>query len=289
MKYLSDETKLELFIENILREDMSEAGDVTTLATVPETLIDHAKIITKGNGIVAGNWVAERIFRNMDSSLNYQSRKEDGSEVNSGDIIAEVSGPVRGILSAERTALNLLGRLSGIATLTHQFVVKIKGTKAKILDTRKTTPGLRAFEKYAVKVGGGENHRFGLSDMILIKENHIAAAGGIESAVKRCREYLAKHKLDLKIEVETTNLKEVNTALKLKVDRIMLDNMPPEIVYQAVQLVNAQVESEVSGGITLDNIAEYAACGVDYISVGALTHSAPVLDISLLVESVGDD
>ena len=289
MKYFSDETKFAIFIETILREDLSEVGDVTTLSTVPENLDGRAIIIAKQKGIVAGNWIAKMVFKNVDSALNYQFKQEDGLEVLSGDIIAEVSGPVRGILSAERTALNLLGRLSGVATLTHLFVERVKGTKAKILDTRKTTPGLRVFEKYAVRVGGGENHRYGLSDMVLIKENHIAAAGSIESAVKRCRQYMKEHRLDLKIEVETTNLQDVRTALRLKLDRIMLDNMSPESVSQAVQLVKGQVELEVSGGITLDNVSKYAATGVDFISVGALTHSAPILDISLLVDKVSPE
>jgi len=289
MKYFSDETKFAIFIETILREDLSEVGDVTTLSTVPENLDGRAIIIAKQKGIVAGNWIAKMVFKNVDSALNYQFKQEDGLEVLSGDIIAEVSGPVRGILSAERTALNLLGRLSGVATLTHLFVERVKGTKAKILDTRKTTPGLRVFEKYAVRVGGGENHRYGLSDMVLIKENHIAAAGSIESAVKRCRQYMKEHRLDLKIEVETTNLQDVRTALRLKLDRIMLDNMSPESVSQAVQLVKGQVELEVSGGITLDNVSKYAATGVDFISVGALTHSAPILDISLLVDRVSPE
>ncbi|MBN1348164.1 carboxylating nicotinate-nucleotide diphosphorylase [candidate division KSB1 bacterium] len=284
MQYLSREIKLAAFIETILQEDISDRGDVTTLATIPENLQATAKIIAKQDGFIAGNWVAETVFKNVEPALEYTILKEDSSGVRIGDIIAEVNGSARGILTAERTALNLLGRLSGVATLTKKFTDKIEGTGAKVLDTRKTTPGLRLFEKYAVKVGGGENHRFGLSDMILIKENHIAAAGGIRTAVEKCREYMTDHKLALAIEVETTNLDEVRIALEMQIERIMLDNMSTEEVANAVKLVQGKAELEVSGGITLENIYDYAQAGVDYISVGALTHSAPILDISLLLE-----
>jgi len=283
MDILSNELKLAAFIEMLLSEDLSESGDVTTLATVPEDVSGKARIMVKQEGVVAGNWVAEMVFTHVEPRLQYLPEKKDGSAVMPGDVIAHIQGPVRGILTAERTALNILGRLSGVATITNLFVKKIEGARTKILDTRKTTPGLRLFEKYAVKVGGGENHRFNLSDMVLIKENHITAAGGITSAVGKCRAYMAAHKLELEIEVETTTLEEVDMALELDVKRIMLDNMSPKLVAEAVKRVNGRVELEVSGGITLDNIAEYAHAGVDFISVGALTHSAPILDISLLL------
>lgn len=271
-------------IQNALEEDLGEMGDITTLATVSAKAQGTAKIIAKETGIIAGGFVVEKVFAIIDSYVNVDLRLEDGSEVRSGDTAVIISGPLRSILTGERTALNFLCRLSGIATVTSQFVKLTASSHAKILDTRKTTPGFRMLEKYAVRMGGGHNHRSGLHDMVLIKENHIAAAGGIEKAITSCQKYLTKNQLDLKIEVETRNLEEVKQVLKFKVDRIMLDNMNVAQIRQAVALVNKQVEIEISGGINLQNVAEYAQTGVDYISVGQLTHSAKALDFSLLVE-----
>jgi nicotinate-nucleotide pyrophosphorylase (carboxylating) len=219
----------------------------------------------------------------VDESLRFEEIREDGDKISPSDIVLTISGSTRSILTAERTALNFLQRLSGIATLTAQFVERIAGAPATILDTRKTTPGLRALEKYAVRVGGGHNHRLGLFDMILIKENHIAAAGGITKAVAIIRGELEARKLPLAVEVETKTLEEVNEALVLKVDRIMLDNMPVPQIREAVKMVSGRAELEVSGGVTLETVRAIAETDVDYISVGALTHSAPALDLSLLI------
>ena len=286
MNIMKGDLKLAAFLKLILDEDLDVAGDVTSLATVPNTLNGTARIIAKQPGIIAGNWVAATVFNDIDPQLQYQFRVEDGTRITPGTTIAHITGSVRSILTGERSALNLLGRLSGVATLTEKYVEKVQGTSAKILDTRKTTPGLRFLEKYAVTVGGGYNHRFSLSDMILIKENHIKAAGNIQTAITRCRHYLEQHHLHLKIEVETTNLEEVEAALEMKVDRIMLDNMSVAMVKQAVKLVNGATELEVSGGITLETVRHYAETGVDYISVGELTHSVPVLDVSLLLVEI---
>ncbi len=272
------------FLKNTLREDLSHHGDITTLATVPEDLTGEARIISRGNAVIAGQWIAEMVFKNVEPRLVYQNAVEDGTKVLPNTVISRISGPVRGILTGERSALNFLARLSGVATITNQFVEKISGTGAKILDTRKTTPGLRFLEKYAVNVGGGHNHRFGLSDMFLIKENHIKAAGGITPAVEKCHAFMHAQQINLKIEVETTNLNEVQEALKLKVDRIMLDNMSVEMIKEAVRLVDGKVELEASGGINVLNVRDYALTGVNYISIGALTHSAPIADLTLLLD-----
>jgi len=276
--------KITTFLQTIIDEDIHQAGDVTTLATVPEKLTGTAQIVAKQVGIVAGNWVAEMVFNTIEPELEYVYCGKDGTKVSVGMVIAKIKGPVRGILTAERTALNLFGRLSGIATFTNKFVEKIQGTNVKILDTRKTTPGLRFLEKYAVTVGGGHNHRFGLWDMVLIKENHIKAAGNIETAVSKCIEYIKTNNLNLKIEVETTNLAEVKTALALPIDRIMLDNMSVEMIKEAVAIIKGAKEIEISGGVNLQNVRSYALPGVDFISIGGLTHSVPALDISLLLE-----
>ena len=270
-------------IREALKEDLGSLGDLTTLSTVPEGLIKQAKIFTKEEGVLAGIEVAELVFKEVDPEIKFGPQKSDGERVLRGEIIALVNGPARGILTAERTALNFLSRLSGIATLTAEFVKRVKGTKAKILDTRKTTPGLRELEKYAVRVGGGENHRFGLFDMILIKENHIAVAGGIEKAVLDAKKYLNARGLTSKIEVEAKSLDEVQQALKAGVDRIMLDNMSIDEMKEAVALAQGRVELEASGRITLENVREVAETGVDFISIGALTHSAKALDLSLLL------
>lgn len=286
MEGIKANLNLASFLRMVLEEDLKDAGDVTSLATVPENLVGKAQIIAKQEGIIAGNWLAETVFKNVDLNLEYTMKVTDGDRVTPGMVVAEIEGPVRGILTAERSALNLFGRLSGVATITSLFVQQITGTKTKILDTRKTTPGLRALEKYAVTVGGGHNHRFGLYDMILIKENHIRAAGGLTAAVAQCRQFIEKENLKLKIEVETTTIDEVREALSLKVDRIMLDNMSVDMVREAVAVVDGAIELEVSGGINLENVRDYADVGVDYISVGGITHSVPVLDLSLqLIET----
>ena len=265
-------------------EDLSDIDDITSNATVAETTQGKAKIVAKEKGIIAGGFVVEKAFSLIDPLCKVEIQLEDGAQVYPGQEVITISGSQRSILTGERTALNFLCRLSGVATLTSQFVKSTEDTNVKILDTRKTTPGLRWLEKYAVRMGGGYNHRIGLYDMILIKENHITAAGGIEKAVAYCQEYLTKNELDLKIEVETRNPEEVKAALNLKVNRIMLDNMTVDQVKEAVALVKNRVELEISGGINLDNVTKYAQTGVDYISIGLLTHSAKALDFSLLVE-----
>jgi nicotinate-nucleotide pyrophosphorylase (carboxylating) len=275
--------KIERLIETALAEDLSELGDVTSELLIPKSKSALANIIAKSAGVVAGIPIAKRVFQMVDESLRFEEIREDGDKISPSDIVLTISGSTRSILTAERTALNFLQRLSGIATLTAQFVERIAGAPATILDTRKTTPGLRALEKYAVRVGGGHNHRLGLFDMILIKENHIAAAGGITKAVAIIRGELEARKLPLAVEVETKTLEEVNEALVLKVDRIMLDNMPVPQIREAVKMVSGRAELEVSGGVTLETVRAIAETDVDYISVGALTHSAPALDLSLLI------
>jgi len=271
-------------IQNALSEDLDESGDVTSSATMGEDTAGTAEIIAKEDGILAGGFVVEKVFNLLDSLISVDIKFDDGASVRNRDVVFVINGPMRGILIGERTALNLLCRMSGIATLTSKFVKLTEGTGVKVLDTRKTTPGLRSLEKYAVRVGGGFNHRIGLFDMVLIKENHIAAANGISNAVKLSRSYLKEHELDLKIEVECRKLEEVREAVELDVDRIMLDNMNVDQITQAVRLVNGRKKLEISGGVNLDNVAEYAKTGVDYISVGQLTHSARAMDFSLLVK-----
>lgn len=274
-------TEINDFIKRSLQEDIG-SGDHTSLASIPAGKQGKARLIFKENGIVAGLDLALQIMKTVDSTLQVEFFKKDGDFVNYGDIGFHVTGSVHAILASERLLLNCMQRLSGIATQTHHIVERVKGTNAKILDTRKTTPGLRLLEKWAVKIGGGYNHRFGLYDMILLKDNHVDYAGGISVAVNNSVDYLKKQNLNLDIEVETRNLDEVKEALALpEVKRIMFDNFTPAVMSEAVLLVNKQKETEASGGITLENIREYAETGVDYISVGALTHSVKSLDISL--------
>lgn len=261
-----------------LKEDIGK-GDITTNLIVNDKLKCLAIIKSKDTGVLAGNPIAELVFKRLDSRIKYIQRKKDGDTINPNDIIAEVRGSVRTVLTGERLSLNFLQRLSGIATLSQKFVNKTKGFDVKIIDTRKTTPGLRILEKYAVTVGGCYNHRFGLFDGILIKDNHIQIAGNIEKAVLKVR---AKHK-NKEIEVETSNINQVREALKSGADIIMLDNMTPDKIKKAVKIIDSKAMTEASGGINLDNIGEYAKTGVDYISVGALTHSAKSLDIGLYV------
>jgi nicotinate-nucleotide pyrophosphorylase (carboxylating) len=275
--------KVDPLIEHTLREDLGEIGDITTDTIIPENLIGKGKLIAREEGIVAGLPVAERVFSKVDQNIVCLYEVEDGASVLLDSIIGIVEGPMSGILKAERTALNFLQRLSGIATQTHLFVEAVRGTGVKILDTRKTTPQLRLLEKYAVRQGGGKNHRFGLFDMVLIKDNHIDASGGITPAVNNCLTGLKNRKLKVKIEVECRTLKDVQEALRLPIDRIMLDNMDIESMKKAVSIINRKVETEASGMVNLQNVRAVAETGVDYISIGALTHSYRALDISLIV------
>ena len=262
-----------------LREDLGQ-GDLTSLLVVPEDIEGEAVILAKEGGVLAGLWVAERVFALADPRTAFAPLVAEGARVAEGTEVARVRGPLRGILAGERLALNLLQRLSGIATLTRAYVEALAGTKAQILDTRKTTPGLRALEKYAVRVGGGRNHRYGLFDWILIKENHVRAAGGVGEAVRRAK---ARAPHYLKVEVEVRDLAELEEALEAGADLILLDNFPLEALREAVRRVGGRVPLEASGNMTLERAKAAAEAGVDYVSVGALTHSAKALDLSLLV------
>ncbi len=266
-----------------LAEDLGDAGDVTTLATVLADSVGQARIVAKANGVLAGSFVVEQVFNLVNPQLKVDVLLEDGNLVEPGQDVITIQGSQRSILTGERTALNFLCHLSGVASLTAQFVKAVDGPKARILDTRKTNPGMRSLEKYAVRMGGGFNHRSGLFDMILIKENHIAAAGGLTLAVQRCHEYLKEHKLSRKIEIETQTLAEVEQAMSQGVDRIMLDNMNVDTIKKAASLVNGQVELEVSGRVNLESVRALAKTGVDFISIGRLTHSPDALDLSLLI------
>lgn len=269
------------FIKRSLQEDVG-SGDHSSLASIAAGKQGKARLIFKEYGIAAGIELAVQIFKTVDKTLKIELFKKDGDVVNYGEIGLLVSGSVHSILVSERLVLNCMQRLSGIATITNKVVKKIEGTNTKILDTRKTTPGLRMFEKWAVTIGGGYNHRFGLYDMIMLKDNHVDYAGGITKAVENTAKYLAENNLKLAIEVETRNMEEVKEALtQPSVDRIMFDNFTPELMKEAVQLVNHKTETEASGGITIENVKSYAETGVDFISIGALTHSVKSLDISL--------
>jgi nicotinate-nucleotide pyrophosphorylase (carboxylating) len=261
-----------------LEEDLGVAGDITTHATVAPGTPAQAVIAARQPGVVAGLALAEAPFRALDPNVAFTIETEDGEAVASGSTIARISGDARAILSAERVALNFLGRMSGIATLTRRYVDAIAGTGAKIVDTRKTTPGLRAFEKYSVRCGGGYNHRVGLFDAVLIKDNHIVAAGGIRAAVRSARSVVGHM---TKIEVEVDTLEQLQVVMGEKVDCVLLDNMKPAMLAQAVKIVAGRCLTEASGGVNLNTVRDIAASGVDLISVGALTHSAPVLDLGL--------
>ncbi len=269
---------VEKAVAEALAEDLGLSGDITTLATVPAGTRASGVIAARKPGTVAGIQLAETAFKTLDPFVAFEAVVGDGGKVEAGGIIARVSGDARTLLTAERAALNFLGHLSGIATLTARYVAEVAGTKARIIDTRKTTPGLRALEKFAVRCGGGVNHRFGLFDAVLIKDNHIIAAGGISAALERARSH-AGHMV--KVEVEVTNLDEVDEALQLDPDALLLDNMPIPMLKAAVAEVAGRVVTEASGGVNLDTVRAIAETGVDLISVGALTHSAPVLDIGL--------
>ena len=268
-------------IELAFAEDIGD-GDHTTLCSIPETATGKARLLIKEEGILAGVEVAKAVFHKFDPDLSVEVFINDGARVKPGDVAFVVSGKVQSLLQTERLMLNIMQRMSGIATTTHNYVKLLDGTKAKVLDTRKTTPGMRMLEKAAVKIGGGENHRIGLFDMILLKDNHVDFAGGIENAIRGAQQYLKEKNKQLKIEIEVRNFDELNQALAVGgVDRIMLDNFTPEQTREAVKLVNGRVELESSGGITFETIRRYAEAGVDYISVGALTHSVKSLDMSL--------
>jgi nicotinate-nucleotide pyrophosphorylase (carboxylating) len=274
--------KISRTIEEALFEDIG-LGDITTEAIVSDDVHGKANVLVKARGIVAGLEIAGMVFRTVDPTITLKPLVSDGSNVEPGTIAASVDGPIASILKAERTALNFLQRMSGIATLTQTFVQAVSHTHAKITDTRKTAPALRTIDKLAVSLGGGVNHRFGLDDMVLIKDNHIAAAGSIAEAIEKCLTLLHTKKLNVKVEVETKNLDEVREVLNHRrgIHRIMLDNFPINETRQAVQLINHTVETEASGNVTLDNVKQIAETGVDFISIGALTHSPKALDISL--------
>ena len=265
-------------------EDLGDYGDITSEALGRKQSVADAKIIAKQDGALCGMEILPLAFDVVETQASISPHFRDGAILSTGDCVVELTGPAHQILIVERTILNFLGRLSGIATMTRKFVDAVAGTKTKILDTRKTTPGWRLLEKYAVFCGGGENHRIGLYDMFLVKENHIAQAGGITAAVQSCRNYMEKMNFEKKIEVETKSLTEVKEALDLSVDRIMLDNMSLEMMRENVELVAGKIELEASGNVNLENVRMIAETGVDYISVGALTHSPPVFDFSLLLK-----
>jgi nicotinate-nucleotide pyrophosphorylase (carboxylating) len=269
------------FIANALAEDVGD-GDHTSLATIPDGTVGKAKLLVKDSGILAGVELALEIFNQVDSSLKVAVFLNDGAEVKPKDIAFEVTGNAQSILKAERLVLNCMQRMSGIATKTREIVDQLKGTNAKVLDTRKTTPGLRYIEKWAVRIGGGVNHRFGLYDMILIKDNHVDYSGGIRQAIENTHRYLEQNNKKLAIEIEVRNLEELEQVLQTGgVNRILLDNFNFNDLCQAVNIIEGRYITEASGGITIDNIRRYAECGVDYISVGALTHSVKSLDLSL--------
>lgn len=271
---------IDALLDLAFAEDIGD-GDHTTLSTIPADAMGRSKLLIKEKGILAGVAVAEKILHKVDSSIKINVMIEDGAEVNPGDVAFTAEGPVRSLLVAERTMLNVMQRMSGVATMTRKYQDQLKGLHTKVLDTRKTTPGMRILEKEAVKIGGGMNHRIGLFDMILIKDNHEDFAGGLENAVKRAKEYCKKNGKDLKIEVECRSLDDIRKTLDIGgVDRIMFDNFTPELTKEAVRLVGGTMETESSGGITLSNLREYGEAGVDYISVGALTHSVKGLDMS---------
>ena len=269
------------FIKLALEEDVA-SGDYSTLASIPADAQGKATLKIKENGILAGLEVAQEIFKFLEPEASFTLHKKDGDAIVFGEIAFEVSAKVHTILKAERLALNCMQRMSGIATLTHSYVEKVKNTNTKILDTRKTTPLFRYFEKEAVRIGGGYNHRMGLYDMVMLKDNHIDYCGGIEAAILKTNEYLKTNNLDLKIEVETRSLEDVEKVMRVgNVHRIMLDNYAPEKIVAAVKMIGGKYETEASGGINFENLEGYAQTGVDFISIGALTHHAVSLDLSL--------
>ncbi|WP_308590761.1 carboxylating nicotinate-nucleotide diphosphorylase [uncultured Prevotella sp.] len=277
--YTVDELEDKL-IDLSFAEDIGD-GDHTTLCCIPEDAMGKSHLLIKEDGILAGVEVAKRVFARFDDTMKVEVLIQDGAHVKKGDIAMVVTGKVRSLLQTERLMLNIMQRMSGIATMTNKYVEKLKGTKTHVLDTRKTTPGMRMLEKQAVKIGGGMNHRIGLFDMILLKDNHVDFAGGITNAIDRCHKYLEEKGLKLKIEIEVRNFDELQQVIDHGgVDRIMLDNFSVADTRKAVEIIAGRFETESSGGITFDTIRQYAECGVDFISVGALTHSVKGLDMS---------
>ena len=278
---LSVEELTDRLIDLSFAEDIGD-GDHTTLCCIPADAMGKSRLIIKEDGILAGVEVAKEVFRRFDDTLQVEVLIGDGAEVKKGDVAMIVTGKVQSLLQTERLMLNIMQRMSGIATMTHRYQQALidAGTKTRVLDTRKTTPGMRMLEKEAVKIGGGMNHRIGLFDMILLKDNHVDFAGGIHNAISRAKQYCKEKGKNLKIEIEVRNFKELEEALQEKPDRIMFDNFTPEDTVKAVQIVNHQCETESSGGITFDNMIPYAKAGVDFISFGALTHSVKGLDMS---------
>ena len=277
---LKVEELVDRLIDLAFAEDIGD-GDHTTLCCIPEDAMGRSHLLIKEDGVLAGVEIAKEVFRRFDPELKVEVLMQDGTHVKKGDIAMIVSGRVRSLLQTERLMLNIMQRMSGIATTTSRYVERLKGTKTRVLDTRKTTPGLRVLEKAAVKIGGGCNHRIGLFDMILLKDNHVDFAGGISNAINRCHEYLKKNNLDLKIEIEVRNFDELQQAIDCGgINRIMLDNFTPDDTRKAVEIIAGRYETESSGGITFDTLRDYAECGVDFISVGALTHSVKGLDMS---------
>ena len=277
---LSVEELTDALIDLAFAEDIGD-GDHTTMCCIPQDVMGKSQLLIKEDGILAGVEVAKEVFRRFDSTMQVETLKQDGDKVVKGDVAMVVTGKVRSLLQTERLMLNIMQRMSGIATMTHRYVEKLEGTHTRVLDTRKTTPGMRMLEKQAVKIGGGCNHRIGLFDMILLKDNHVDFAGGISNAIHRCHEYLAEKNLDLKIEIEVRNFDELQQVLNCGgVHRIMLDNFSVADTRKAVEIIGGKYETESSGGITFDTIRNYAECGVDYVSVGALTHSVKGLDMS---------
>lgn len=277
---LSVEELEDRLIDLAFAEDIGD-GDHTTLCCIPEDAMGKSHLLIKEDGILAGVEVAKRVFARFDPTMKVEVLINDGVEVKKGDIAMIVTGKIRSLLQTERLMLNIMQRMSGIATMTRRYVKRLEGTKTRVLDTRKTTPGMRMLEKQAVKIGGGTNHRIGLFDMILLKDNHVDFAGGIENAINRCHEYLKEKGLDLKIEIEVRSFDEIRRVMACGgVDRIMLDNFSVEDTRKAVEMIGGKYETESSGGITYDTMRPYAECGVDFISVGALTHSVKGLDMS---------
>lgn len=271
-------------IELSLSEDIG-GGDHSSLACISKTETNKAKLVAKEEGIICGIDIAREVYALVDKSIKFTAMMKDGDRIKKGDIIFRVEGSAIGILTSERTALNYMQRLSGIATSTNEYVELIKGTRTKLLDTRKTTPSMRLFEKYAVKVGGGYNHRIGLYDMIMLKDNHIDFAGGVENAITKTKEYLKNVGKELKIEVEVRSMEELERVLKIGgINRIMLDNFTPELLQKAIERIGGKYETESSGGINKDTILNFAKTGVDFISVGALTHQIKSLDLSLVAQ-----
>ncbi|HEY9221684.1 MAG TPA: carboxylating nicotinate-nucleotide diphosphorylase [Lutibacter sp.] len=275
------EKELDLIISNAIREDVGE-GDHSSLACIPKEAKGKAKLLVKEAGIIAGVEMAKRIFSYVDADLKVETLINDGASVKYGDVVFFVEGSSQSILKSERLVLNVMQRMSAIATKTNEFAKLLEGTKTKVLDTRKTTPGIRAIEKWAVKIGGGENHRFALYDMIMLKDNHIDFAGGVTKAIEKTKNYLKVNKLDLKIIVEARSIEEIKEILAHEgIHRILIDNFDFEETRKAVELIGDKCQTESSGGINLESVRKYAECGVDYVSSGALTHSVYNLDLSL--------